>query len=56
MSDTFSVIPDRGACRYCGGTGWVTIVYADGYGYDKPCPDGCPMPELPPAGQAAADD
>lgn len=28
----------------CGGTGWITRVDPDGYGYDEPCPNGCPQP------------
>jgi hypothetical protein len=35
------------ACRYCGGTGWLTYMDYDDYGYQIPCPEGCPMPELP---------
>jgi hypothetical protein len=41
-------------CPYCSdldgnATGWITIV-AGGFdeAYEVPCPNGCPMPELPP--------
>lgn len=35
-------------CAWCRGTGWRAVVDAEGYGYEEPCPNGCPQPELPP--------
>jgi hypothetical protein len=37
-----------GTCRLCGDTGWIDVLDCDDYGYELPCPRGCPMPELPP--------
>jgi len=31
----------------CGGTGWIVYASDDDQAYEMPCPNGCPMPELP---------
>ena len=47
----FGPIPahNDGGCPLCGGSGWITRLDLDGESaWDVPCPEGCPMPELPP--------
>ena len=46
-------MPATDTCRWCHGTGWMTIVDYDGSAYDVPCADDDCLAPQPASGDTA---